>query len=66
MLGTVTKVQYRKNKPNRSYGFIHGGDDKDYWFSLTGLVGYEVGDVVSFMGGENEKGYIATNVSLFH
>lgn len=66
MLGKVTRVQYQKNRPNHSYGFIRGDDDKDYWFSLVGLIGFEVGDIVSFLGGENEKGYIATNVSLFH
>lgn len=65
MLGTVTRVQYRMNKPNRSYGFIEGSDGKSYWFSLVGLIGFEVGDLVSFYGGENEKGYIATNVTLF-
>ena len=65
MLGKVSKIQYMKNRPNRSYGFIHGDDDKDYWFSLSGLIGYEVGDIVSFKGDENEKGYIATHVSLF-
>lgn len=64
MLGQVTRVQYCKNRRNRNYGFIKGDDNNDYWFSLSGMVGYEVGDIVSFMGGENEKGYIASNVSL--
>ena len=62
MIGQVTKMQYRKNKPKRSYGFIHGADGEDYWFSLIGIEGIQVGDEVSFKGGRNEKGYWATDV----
>ena len=66
MLGKITKVQYKKSRPNRSYAFIHGDDGNNYWFSLNGVTGFNVDDVVSFMGERNEKGFIATNVSLFH
>lgn len=66
MLGKITKVQYKKSRPNRSYAFIHGDDGNNYWFSLNGVTGFNVDDVVSFMGERNEKGYVATNVSLFH
>lgn len=62
MIGQVTHVQYRKNKPNRSYGFIHGADGEDYWFSLRGIEGINLGDEVSFKGDTNEKGYVAYNV----
>lgn len=67
MTGIVTKIQIKKSRPKRNYGFIRGKDDKDYYFSLMGIKEtFNVGDRVVFEGERNEKGFIATNVSLFH
>lgn len=66
MTGIVTKIQ-TKNKIKRSYGFIKGDDGRDYYFNLYGLsFDFIVGDRVSYKGERNEKGYVATNVSLFY
>lgn len=62
MIGQVVRVKYMKNRPNRSYAFIHGADGEDYWCSLRGIEDISVGDEVSFKGGQNEKGYVASNV----
>lgn len=62
MIGQVVRVQYRKNRPKRSYCFIHGADGEDYWCSLYGVEGINVGDEVTFKGGTNEKGFVASNV----
>ena len=62
MIGQVTRLQFKKNKPNRSYGFIHGADGEEYWFSLRGIEGINLGDEVSFKGESNEKGNVAHNV----
>lgn len=64
MIGQVTKIQYKKSKPKRSYGFIHGADGEEYWFSLNGIEGISVGDEVSYKGERNEKGFIARDVSI--
>ena len=66
MLGQVTKIVFKKSKPQKSYGFVHGADGEEYWFSLRGLEDIVPGMEVSFKGGQNEKGLIATNVSLFY
>lgn len=66
MLGKVSKVVYKKSKPKKSYGFISNSTGQEFWFSLDGVIGFDVGDIVSFKGEENEKGLIATNVSLFY
>ena len=66
MIGMVTKMQFKKSKPKKSYGFIAGCDGETYWFSLNGVEGISLGDEVQFKGERNEKGFIATNVSLFH
>ncbi len=66
MLGKVTAYFKNSHKKKAPYGFIHGDDGNNYWFSLNGVTGFNVDDVVSFMGERNEKGFIATNVSLFH
>ena len=62
MLGQVTKVVFKKSKPKKSYGFITAYDGEEYWFSLRGLENVELGMEVSFKGGENEKGFVATSV----
>lgn len=62
MIGMVTKMVFKKSKPKKSYGFISGCDGEEYWFSLRGVEGISVGDEVSFKGGQNEKGYVASNV----
>lgn len=66
MIGMVTKMQWKKSKPKKSYGFISNSIGQEFWFSLDGVTGFDVGDIVSFKGEENEKGLIATNVSLFY
>ncbi len=67
MIGQVIRIQYMKNRPNRSYGFIHGADGEDYWFSLLRITeDLKVGEEVSFRGERNEKGFVATNVRLIH
>ena len=66
MLGKVSKVVYKKSKPKKSYGFISNSTGQEFWFLLDGVTGFDVGDIVSFKGEENEKGLIATNVSLFY
>ena len=63
MKGLVDFVQFKKSKPNKSWGIISGEDCKMYWFSLTGL-NVKVGDSVTFSGGKDEKGYIATRISV--
>jgi cold shock CspA family protein len=62
MLGTITKLQVKKNKPNRSYGFIEGHDGETYWFALRGREDLEIGMDVSFKGEKNEKGLTAVQV----
>lgn len=66
MIGMVTKMQWKKSKPKKSYGFISNSSGQEFWFSFDGVTGFDVGDIVSFKGEENEKGLIATNVSLFY
>lgn len=66
MIGVVSKIQIKKSKPHKSYGFIRGGDGNEYWFSMNGVEGVDTDDIVSFKGEKNEKGYIAANVSMFH
>ena len=62
MIGMVTKMQFKKSKPKKSYGFITAVDGEEYWFSLNGVEGISIGDEVQFKGARNEKGYVAFNV----
>ena len=62
MLGMVEKIQRKKYKPHRSYGFICAYDGERYWFNLKGNEDLQVGDEVSFSGGRNEKGFVARYV----
>ena len=64
MLGLVTRVQYMKNRRNRSYGFIEGYDGESYWFSLKGIEDVKPGMEVSFKGDSNEKGLVARDVHI--
>jgi CspA family cold shock protein len=62
MKGTVKMFNKEKG-----YGFIHGEDDKDYFFHYSSLImdGYktaEVGETVEFDGAEAERGLRASNV----
>lgn len=67
MIGQVVKMQYKKARPKKSYGFIHGADGEEYWFSLTAInEDIKTGDEVSFKGERNEKGFYASNVRLIH
>ena len=66
MQGTVTKIQIKKSRPNKSYGIIIGFDGESYWFSLTGVENINVGDEVSFRGRSNEKGLSAYDVKAIH
>lgn len=62
MIGMVTKMQWKKSKPKKSYGFIHATNGEQYWFSLNGIEGICIGDEVSFEGESNEKGNYAIQV----
>lgn len=64
MLGLVTRVQYMKNRRDRSYGFVEGYDGESYWFSLRGLENIQPGIEISFKGERNEKGFIARDVHV--
>lgn len=64
MRGYVDFVQVKKSKPNKSWGIIAGEDRHMYWFSLKEVSKVKVGDSVAFSGGKDEKGYIATSVSI--
>lgn len=63
MRGVVDYLQI-KSRGKSKYGFINGEDSKMYWFSLDNLKTLKVGDSVSFVGGQDEKGYIASQVSI--
>lgn len=64
MIGTVTRLQYMKNRKQRSYGFLKGNNNQDYWFSLVGISEgtLNIGMTVSFEGERNEKGNLAVQV----
>ena len=62
MIGMVTKMQWKKSKPKKSYGFIAAADGENYWFSLNGVEDISIGDEVSFKGERNEKGFYASQV----
>lgn len=62
MKGLVEKIQRKKSRPGKSYGFISAYDGETYWFSLRGLEDLQVGDEVSFSGGFNDKGFVARYV----
>lgn len=62
MLGLVDRIQRKKSRPSKSYGFISAYDGETYWFSLKGLEDLQVGDEVTFKGGFNDKGYVARYV----
>ena len=64
MRGLVDYLQVKTTRGKSKYGFINGEDGKMYWFSLDNLRNLKVGDTVSFNGGEDEKGYIASQVSI--
>lgn len=62
MLGTIDKIQQKKSRPDRSYGFIAGYDGERYYFNLRGLDDLHVGDEVRFEGSFNEKGCFARHI----
>lgn len=62
MQGIITKIQFKKSKPKKSYGIISAFDGEQYYFKLNGLEYLSLGDEVSFKGDQNEKGFIATSV----
>lgn len=64
MRGLVDYLQVKNSRGKSKYGFINGEDGKMYWFSLDNLRFLKVGDSVDFIGGADEKGYIASQVSL--
>ncbi len=62
MTGTVKKFNAEKG-----YGFIHGEDNKDYFFHYTALKmdnfkTAETGEKVEFDVEESERGLRATNI----
>ena len=62
MLGMVEKIQNKKWRSYKNYGFISGYDGEHYFFVLDGHEDLKVGDEVSFEGRLNEKGYYARHV----
>lgn len=65
MLGQVVKLTFKKSKPKKNYGFIHGIDGEEYYFSLIGVSeDIKIGDEVSFKGERNEKGGYAKEVKV--
>ena len=63
MLGQVVKLTFKKSRPKKNYGFIHGSDGEEYYFSLIGVSeDIKIGDEVSFRGERNEKGGFASQV----
>ena len=64
MRGVVDYLQIKTARGRCKYGFIIGEDGKKYWFSVSGLRTLSLGDRVSFNGGRDEKGYIASQVSI--
>lgn len=63
MRGVVDYLQV-KTRGKSKYGFINGEDNHMYWFSLDHLKNLRVGDSVYFQGGKDDKGYIASQVSM--
>ena len=61
MVGIVTKIQAKKSRKNRSYGFITS-ENITYWFPLTGNENLLLDDVVTFEKEENEKGNVAIKI----
>lgn len=57
-------LQVKTSRGKSKYGFINGEDGKMYWFSLDNLKKLEVGDSVDFTGGKDDKGYVASQVSI--
>ena len=64
MRGLVDYLQVKTARGRSKYGFINGEDGKMYWFSLDDLRSIKVGDAVQFTEGRDEKGYIASQVSI--
>lgn len=62
MLGRVEKIQIKKSKPLRSYGFILGYDGERYYFPLRGREELQEGIEVSFRGSRDEKGNTAHDI----
>lgn len=60
MIGRIK--MYNKD---RGFGFIFGEDDEDYFFHISDFKDTKIpqrDNVVSFIGGKNQKGKIATGV----
>lgn len=64
MRGVVDYLQVKATRSKCKYGFIIGEDGKKYWFSVGSLRYLNLGDRVTFNGGRDEKGYIASKVSI--
>lgn len=62
MLGTVQKIQIKKSKPQKSYGFISSFDGVNYYFPLSGREDLKIGMKVSFRGDLSENGYTAHDI----
>jgi cold shock CspA family protein len=63
MLGTITKLQIKSSRPNKSYGFVEGDNGETYYFRLKEVIGeIKPGDKVSFTGVRNDKGGSATQI----
>lgn len=64
MRGIVDYLQIKTTRGKCKYGFIMGDDGKKYWFLVENLKCLNLGDRVKFTGGRDEKGYIASQVSV--
>lgn len=62
MIGTVDKIQIKKSKPHKSYGFIVSMDGESYYFPLFGREDLKTGMKVSFRGDSSEKGRTAHDI----
>lgn len=62
MLGTVEKIQIKRSRPEKSYGFISSMDGESYYFPLEGREDLRTGMKVCFRGDSNGKGKIAHDI----
>lgn len=62
MIGTVDRIQIKKSKPQKSYGFIVSMDGVNYYFPLAGREDLKTGMKVSFRGDSSEKGNTAHDI----
>lgn len=62
MIGVINKIQFKKSRPHKSYGFIDGYDGEQYYFKVRESDDLHESDEVRFEGSINEKGCFARYV----